>query len=477
MKTVRSKTTGPKTCTVCFEDFGKYMKPVPCPSCPSESPPSVCKPCTQEYLLESPQDAHCMQCKHAWGYKFMHDTFPPDFITKKYRTKRQEKLLEREKGLLQQTLPLVAAEKEKKESKERIKIIREEEKALMNEYALKLKVIRDKIRKEESVARGEGSKKASYYLFPCPVNAKGTKCRGFIESEKWCCGLCEAEICKRCHLVKKKKHECKKEDIETAKMVMEETKPCPKCSVRIFKIEGCDQMFCTQCKTPFSWKTGQVVTGVIHNPHYYQMMRETGIAPRNVGDAPCGGMPWFDRIHPHSKTCNDDDREKITTAHRRCSEIERIIGVKRQKLNGLGFENIRLKWLMGEFKDEKAWQRSIFIRERILAKSREELAILDTFITGCIERFNDYIAVCNEIDQGKASSQKKIDLKRKVSEKLILDIEQIRTFCNEAFVSNFEALEYKTWPVIDFNVEYGKKRRRNVRNEQQIILENAGFDE
>lgn len=121
------KAKKPTSCIVCFEDFAKYMKPVPCPSCPNSSPPSVCKTCTEEYLLSSPQDAHCMQCKHAWGYQFMHETFSSTFITKTYRQNRQEKSLEREKGLLQQTLPLVAEEKERKEALERMKVFKFED--------------------------------------------------------------------------------------------------------------------------------------------------------------------------------------------------------------------------------------------------------------------------------------------------------------------------------------------------------------
>ncbi|NBN99414.1 MAG: hypothetical protein EBV19_09300, partial [Flavobacteriia bacterium] len=57
---------------------------------------------------------------------------------------------------------------------------------------------------------------------------------------------------------------------------------------------GCDQMWCVLCHTCFSWKTGNILNGTIHNPHYYEFMRNVGAnnqAPRNVGDIPCGGMP------------------------------------------------------------------------------------------------------------------------------------------------------------------------------------------
>lgn len=96
-------------------------------------------------------------------------------------------------------------------------------------------------------------------------------------------------------------HTCKPENIETAKLILSQTRPCPKCSVPIYKIDGCDQMFCTQCHTAFSWRSGEIVLKNIHNPHYYEWQRQnTDAPPREPGDIPCGGVPglydlrhWF----------------------------------------------------------------------------------------------------------------------------------------------------------------------------------------
>jgi hypothetical protein len=41
----------------------------------------------------------------------------------------------------------------------------------------------------------------------------------------------------------------------------------------IEKVSGCNQMFCVQCHTAFDWATGEIETGVIHNPHYFDMMK------------------------------------------------------------------------------------------------------------------------------------------------------------------------------------------------------------
>jgi ribosomal protein S27AE len=70
-------------------------------------------------------------------------------------------------------------------------------------------------------------------------------------------------------------HECNKDDVETANLLKKDTKPCPTCSTGIFKIDGCDQMWCTQCHTAFSWKTGRI-ENAIHNPHYFEWVRKNG---------------------------------------------------------------------------------------------------------------------------------------------------------------------------------------------------------
>jgi hypothetical protein len=60
----------------------------------------------------------------------------------------------------------------------------------------------------------------------------------------------------------------------TIKMIQKESKPCPNCNEFISKISGCDQMFCVHCGTAFSWKTGQVERGTIHNPHAHQYFQK-----------------------------------------------------------------------------------------------------------------------------------------------------------------------------------------------------------
>lgn len=136
--------------------------------------------------------------------------------------------------------------------------------------------------------RPETAKYTATYIRPCPV----ADCRGFLSAQTCACGVCEAKVCKQCHELlgdDAAAHECHPDNVASAKLILKDTRACPKCAVRIFKIDGCDQMWCSACHTAFSWRTGEIETRRVHNPHYYEWMRRTnGAVPREPGDAPGG---------------------------------------------------------------------------------------------------------------------------------------------------------------------------------------------
>ena len=120
-------------------------------------------------------------------------------------------------------------------------------------------------------------KKRYAFTYACPL----TTCKGFL-NEDFKCGLCSAIVCNKCYIIKdgtqKGDHECEPDMIETFNAIKKEAKPCPTCGEFISKINGCDQMFCTSCGTAFSWKTGLVEKGIIHNPHAHQFFQNNGAA-------------------------------------------------------------------------------------------------------------------------------------------------------------------------------------------------------
>ena len=130
------------------------------------------------------------------------------------------------------------------------------------------------------------------FVRSCPNDS----CKGFL-STRWACGLCGCNVCPKCHEIKTEcevaAHTCDPNNVATAQMLMNDTRGCPSCGVQIHKIDGCNMMFCTQCHTPFCWKTGEIIKNQrIHNPHYYEWLRQNsrdGNIPREPGDEIGGG--------------------------------------------------------------------------------------------------------------------------------------------------------------------------------------------
>lgn len=193
-----------------------------------------------------------------------------------------------------------------------------------------------------------------------------TGCSGFL-NEDFVCGLCSVVVCKKCHETKSgDSHECNEDTVASVKALKDEAKPCPACATLISKIDGCDQMWCTQCKTTFSWRTGLRETGHTHNPHYYEWMRKNGGLPRAPGDVPACGFPGYNQLYEavlkkifdaassagHDKLVNEETFAAglITYYHR---EIVHINAMNRVPVPAVDNHELRVKLLTKELDEEK----------------------------------------------------------------------------------------------------------------------------
>jgi len=102
-------------------------------------------------------------------------------------------------------------------------------------------------------------------LNPCARWCPGTDCdKVGITTTGWGCLSCDCgtSFCLRCgeepHSpascadIVRWNEKCQNES-ETANWILANTKPCPKCSSRIEKNQGCNHMVCQQCKYEFCW--------------------------------------------------------------------------------------------------------------------------------------------------------------------------------------------------------------------------------
>jgi len=278
------------SCNICYEDFKKNCPNIPCMYCNFEA----CRTCCETYIL-SEQIPKCMKlsCGKEWSRKFLRENFTNSFLTNKFKKHIEDILFEREKALLPATQPLVQEKIRKKNIRDQLKIIDDQ---IKNLQAQRRVLVNNRYYGEQDVAQDVGlekdkekeKEKGHGFVRQCPADG----CRGFL-STQWKCGLCEKWTCPDCHELKgldrNGPHTCDPNSVETAKILKKDSKPCPKCQSLIFKIAGCDQMWCTQCKTAFSWKTGNIETGHIHNPHFHTWRAAQNIQQEGGGGGPVGG--------------------------------------------------------------------------------------------------------------------------------------------------------------------------------------------
>ncbi len=252
-------------CSVCVESFNKSNRILIKCMCGFE----CCRECYRDYLITVKEDPACMSCKVKWSMDFMVENLGKTFMTKNYREYREELLVEREMGFLKETQSYVARE-----------ILEDKKIKLREEYKKNLEAIN----KEITELLYMGNDKMKMYR-KCPKN----DCHGFL-TEEFRCELCGCSACSECREEKNTGHKCNKQILESIKTLDKDSKPCPKCATLIFKTEGCDQMYCTKCHTPFSWRTLRIEHGTIHNPHYFEHQRRinNGMVPRNPRDIQCG---------------------------------------------------------------------------------------------------------------------------------------------------------------------------------------------
>lgn len=291
------------TCDVCCENFNRINhKKVECPFCDLTS----CRSCSQKYILSTIEDPHCMGCKTIWNREFVDSFCTKYFRRTELRRHRENVLFEREKALMPQSQKeverVIAMRKLRKEARRlRASLIELYKRHHISfpitdqdvqnfpdilEFHRDLEAVYiqlERLRNSAELYHNEPSK----FIRKCPHE----DCKGFL-NEEYFCGLCSNKFCRDCNELLTEDHECDPETVKTMKLLNKDSKSCPKCGTVIHKTSGCSQMWCPDCHTAFDWRTGEIVTGRIHNPHYIEFKRNGGTS-REHGDIPCGGIPSY----------------------------------------------------------------------------------------------------------------------------------------------------------------------------------------
>ena len=197
-------------------------------------------------------------------------------------------------------------------------------------------------------------------------------------------------------------------------------------------LRNCDQMWCVMdgCGTAFSWNSGHIVTGVVHNPHYYEWLRRNGGAAREVGDIPCGGMPTAIQI---IRALNNIEipNEMITTimeTFRNMQDLlhERLPGYP-ARMPQLIHKEDDVAYLMNEL-TEAEWKRKLEITEARFNRKKEIGQILQTLITAGSDMMNRLYERIRSID----TETNPDGFTGWLLDTAFPELEQLRTFGNES---------------------------------------------
>lgn len=360
------------TCPICAEKRRKVTW-VNCSKCNF----SCCRGCVKKYLLDQPDiNPKCMSCKFQWDFEFVAENTDSGFHNQDYRNYRAKIIVDREKSLLPATQPYVVRTIEIEnitnqisdidvEIREYKKLIKE---AQMKKRELKINLIEIKGGKEE--------KTMTRFIGHCPQK----ECKGFLD-KNYACGMCKQKACRSCR-IPKHEGDCDKDTVETVKLLAKDTRSCPNCGVPIYRISGCDQIWCVSCHTPFDWHTGKIETGRIHNPHYYEWQRKNGGIQREAGDQRCGGQVSFNTLYRKIKEIGEISMwDWISDSHIVSGHIRAVV-IPRYRETGVDEEtnrDLRIKYLRNEL-DEKNWIREIKKREKKREKNRAIQLALTMFV-------------------------------------------------------------------------------------------------
>jgi hypothetical protein len=294
-------------CNICANHYTEFKrKKICCPKCNEIS----CTDCNKHYIMNTKSIFGCMHCKEPWSREFIYKNFTKTFLTKDYKTHRELILSEQAdaKSLMYQNM--IYERQLSKDYKEctdlfnntvyirrnmlsnfapykkygiEIQNIMDNIQTTIDEISANIAKLQHELRQhklntgqikpgeDEEIETGDSVRGL------CPKE----NCKGYILNS-WKCALCPTKVCKSCLVDTtdngpKNQHLCNQDDLVSIQAIRKDSKLCPGCKIRIYRTEGCPQMFCTGCKIFFDWNTLKLITnGRAHNPHFTEYLATTG---------------------------------------------------------------------------------------------------------------------------------------------------------------------------------------------------------
>jgi len=219
------------------------------------------------------------------------------FVKNEYSEHYKKILFKIEESQFMETIPFIEEKKRKeiavnkcfdeiKKNNDEINILKD----LITAFENKKRQLYKKIHNIQNGVNAEITER-KIFIAKCPFG----DCIGYLSTQHKC-DLCNNWFCAECNELKgldrNGVHICNPDTVETVKLMKRECKNCPNCTSIIYKIDGCDLMWCVSCHTAFSWTTLKINNNEnIHNPHYFEWLRTQntgGVIQRNPNDIICG---------------------------------------------------------------------------------------------------------------------------------------------------------------------------------------------
>jgi hypothetical protein len=287
---------------------------------------------------------------------------------------------------------------------------------------------------------------------PCPK----LECQGIIVSNK--CIACCVVLCNDCFEIKLEKHECKKENLESVKMLKNDTKPCPGCFIAIIKTRGCDHMFCTSCHTFFAWKSLRIYDKPVGNPEYYRFLETQNKKQVDTPRLTCNTNPqeFYNSRQTYRKVMNKKEtHHMVSKTFTFCNHLQSIIERINKYLNESDNRKniIRVGYISNTIVKEK-------YRKRFFIIHRHQIPVVQ-FLQACETMRNTFPDLFYQI----LDIKKDDDMIKKMMENFTFYfIEQLYTLCGKCnsihnFTQHLQLENFKK-QFIDESVTYFQSKKK-----------------
>jgi hypothetical protein len=183
-------------------------------------------------------------------------------------------------------------------------------------------------------------------------------------------------------------HVCNETKVKDFSDFMKKVKFCPICHTLCEK-EGCDQVFCSNCKSVFNWNTLHIEHGKIHNVsalHYFGRLQE-----RDIDDIPCGGVPKykeFRNILNHFSNVGEFVRHILISVNISIRSVSFVTLLENKK------RLLIQKFIMMDYFFNQVDKKKVILglskNEIQFFGKKREMDILKLYIHLAVERFRDF---------------------------------------------------------------------------------------